>query len=170
MGKKNILIHTRKKVEEKVYELATSDPTVMKIKEGEVVYGEDMEKLEDNLNSAELYINENNLQKIYEQKGTLSEFLKHILKIKKLQTPEEKIDEEFRTFIASHSHIYNSNQINFLRTLQTVFTKKKHIEYKDLFEAPFTNFGVQAPTPLFEERELNELVEMCNKLEREVFV
>jgi len=169
-GQEEYIDTYKKKVEEKVYELATSDPTVMKIKEGEVVYGEDMEKLEDNLNSAELYINENNLQKIYEQKGTLSEFLKHILKIKKLQTPEEKIDEEFRTFIASHSHIYNSNQINFLRTLQTVFTKKKHIEYKDLFEAPFTNFGVQAPTPLFEERELNELVEMCNKLEREVFV
>jgi len=66
------------------------------------------------------------------------------------KTRLEKIDEQFRIFITSHSDFYDSNQINFLRTSQTVFTKKKHIEYKDFFEVPFTNFGVQAPTPLFE--------------------
>lgn len=168
-GKEEYIGVYKKKVEEKIYELAKNDPTIMKIKEGEVVYGEDIEKLERNLNSAELYINENNLQKIYEQKGTLTEFLKHILKIKKLKSPQERIDEEFKTFIASHNELYNSNQINFLRTLQTVFTKKKHIEYKDFFEAPFTNFGVNAPIPLFEENQLKELVSICNKLEEEVF-
>ncbi|MFW6047037.1 MAG: type I restriction-modification enzyme R subunit C-terminal domain-containing protein, partial [Candidatus Woesearchaeota archaeon] len=115
-------------------------------------------------------INEDNLQKVYDQKGTLTEFLKHILNVKKLKSPEEKIDEEFRNFIARYNNVYSANQINFLRTLQTVFLKKKHIEYKDLFDAPFTNFGVNAPTPLFEERELKELVDLCRRLEKEVFV
>ncbi|MDP4032723.1 MAG: DEAD/DEAH box helicase family protein, partial [Pseudorhodobacter sp.] len=57
-GKEEYVDIYRKQIEEKVYELATSDPTVMKIKEGEVVYGEDIEKLEESLNSADLYINE----------------------------------------------------------------------------------------------------------------
>ena len=96
--------------------------------------------------------------------------MKHILNVKKLKTPEEKIDEEFRTFIASHNQIYSANQINFLRTLQSVFVRKRYIEFEDFFEAPFTNFGVNAPTPLFEEYELKELVSLCQKLEKEVFV
>lgn len=168
-GKEEYVDVYKQQVESKVYELANSDPTVMKIKEGTPIYGSDIEKLEDHLNSADLYINEKNLQKIYDQKGTLTEFLKHILNVKKLKSPEEKIDEEFRSFIARHNEVYSANQINFLRTLQTVFVKKKHIDYGDFFEAPFTNFGVNAPVPLFEESELNELVQLCEKLEHEVF-
>ncbi len=169
-GKEEYVDVYKRQVEEKIYGLANSDPTVMKIKEGTPIYGEDIEKLEENLNSADLYINEKNLQKIYEQKGTLTEFLKHILNVKKLKTPEEKIDEEFRNFIARHNQVYSADQINFLRTLQTVFVKKKHIDFGDLFEAPFTNFGVNAPMPLFEEQELKELVGLCQKLEKEAFV
>jgi type I restriction enzyme R subunit len=64
----------------------------------------------------------------------------------------------------------SADQVNFLRTIQTVFTRKHHIEYSDLFEPPFTNFGVNAPIPLFEDEDLKEVIQICNKLERELMV
>ena len=78
------------------------------------------------------------------------------------------IEEEFKTFMIAHNHFLNADQINFLRTLQTVFMKKKHIEFKDFFEPPFVNIP-NAPTPLFSDATLDELVTLCNKLEKEVF-
>ena len=114
---------------------------------------------------------EENLQKIYEQnKGTLTQFIKKILGLYEFPEPEKVIEQEFKTFMISNNQLYNADQINFLRTLQTVFSKKKHIEYDDFFEAPFTNFGTNAPTPLFTEEQLKGMVSMCQKLEKELFV
>jgi type I restriction enzyme R subunit len=54
--------------------------------------------------------------------------------------------------------------------MQTVFTKKHHIEYADLFEPPFTSFGPNAPLPLLHKEDLTEAIAMCDNLEKEVFV
>jgi type I restriction enzyme R subunit len=53
--------------------------------------------------------------------------------------------------------------------LETVFAKKKHVEYSDLFEPPFTNFGINAPIPMFEERDLREMIGLCKGIESQVF-
>jgi len=58
-----------------------------------------------------------------------------------------------------------ADQVNFLRTIQTVFTKKRHIEFSELYEPPFTNFGPKAPMPLFRKEELDEVLKMCKNLE-----
>ena len=82
----------------------------------------------------------------------------------------KKIEESFKTFIVeldSKLHL-NSNQINFLRSLQSVFSAKRHIEYRDLFEPPFTNIE-HSPQPLFNKEQLHEMLTFCNKLEIEVF-
>lgn len=160
----------REKVEKKIKYLASHDPVIMKVKEGGVLYGKDIEHLEKTLNNAELFITEETLQKVYEQnKGTLVEFIKHILGLYKFPDAQQKIEEDFKKFVVAHNNLYNADQINFLRALMTVFSKKKHIEYQDFFEAPFTNFGTHAPVPLFSEEQLKEMVDLCNQLEKELF-
>lgn len=160
----------REKVEKKIKQLAKTNPTIKKIEKDRPLTEKDLEKLEDTLNSPELYITEEVLQKAYnESKGTLVQFIKKILGLYEFPRPKERIEEEFKTFMISHNDFFNADQINFLRTLMTVFSKKKHIEYSDFFEPPFTNFGTDSPTPLFTEEQLNEMVALCNKLETQLF-
>ena len=158
------------KVEKKIKELAKSNPTIKKIEEDKPLTEKDLEQLEKTLNSPELFVTEEVLQKAYEKsKGTLVQFIKKILGLYDFPEPEKVIEEEFKTFMVSNNNIFSADQINFLRTLMTVFSKKKHIDYADFFEAPFTNFGTYAPVPLFSEEQLKEMVDLCNKLEKELF-
>src|SRR3989339_132318 len=159
------------KVEKKIKELAKSNPTIRKIEEDKPLTEKDLEQLEKTLNSPELFVTEEVLQKAYEKsKGTLVQFIKKILGLYDFPEPEKVIEEEFKTFMVSNNNVFSADQINFLRTLMTVFSKKKHIEYADFFEAPFTNFGTDAPVPLFSEEQLKDMVDFCNKLEKELFV
>ena len=168
-GEEDYVSSYKEKVEKKIKQLAKSDPTIKKIEEEKVLTQNDLEKLENTLNSPKLFITEENLQKIYEQhKGTLVQFMKKILGSYEFPNPEQKIAEEFKTFMVEHQFL-NADQINFMRTLSSVFLKKKHIEYSDFFELPFSNIS-NAPMPLFEEETLKELVGVCSKLEDELFV
>jgi type I restriction enzyme R subunit len=161
----------KEKVEKKIKNLAKKDATIKKIENDEVLTETDLEKLEKTLNSPDLFITEENLRKVYEKSnGTLTQFIKKILKHYKYPDPQIVIEEEFKTFMIANNQLYSADQINFLRTLQTVFSKKKHIDYDDLFDAPFTNFGTQAPMPLFSDEQLKEMIILCQKLEKELFV
>ena len=62
---------------------------------------------------------------------------------------------------------YNADQLNFLKTLQTVFISTKHIDMDMLFEAPFSNFGL-LPTELFEETDLKKIIELCKKISAKI--
>lgn len=160
----------REKVEKRIKYLASRDPVIMKIQEDQALYGRDIEHLEKTLNSADLFITEDTLQKAYEQnKGTLVQFIKHVLGLYKFPDAQQIIEGEFKKFMVAHNALYNADQINFLRALMTVFSKKKHIDYQDFFEPPFTNFGTHAPTPLFSEEQLKEMVGLCSQLEKELF-
>jgi type I restriction enzyme R subunit len=149
--------------------LAAGHPTIIKIERGETITEEDLSKLEQTLNSPGLYITEETLQKVYKQhKGTLVEFIRKILGLYEFSDPEEKIAEAFKTFMIEKNYL-NADQVNFMRTIQTVFTKRKQIEFSDFYEPPFTNFGPDAATRLFRKEELDEVIKMCKSLEVEVF-
>ena len=62
----------------------------------------------------------------------------------------------------------NADQVNFLKTVQTIFAAKHHVEYQDLFEPPLTNIG-NAPIPLFTKNELSEILNLCKNLEATAF-
>jgi len=81
--------------------------------------------------------------------------------------PEKKIEEAFKTFMVEKNYL-NADQVNFLRTLQTVFIRKHHVEYSDFFELPFTNLGPNAPF-LLAKQDVQEALDMCRTLELEVF-
>lgn len=157
----------REKVEKRIKKLASENVAIKKIMENKALSEKDLEELEKALNSPELFVTEEVLQKVYEQnKGTLVQFVKSILGSYKFPKPEEAIEEAFRTFVVENGQKYNASQINFLRTVKTVFKSKKHIEFTDFYEPPFTNIP-KAPAPLFDEDSLKRIVVFCQELEKQ---
>jgi len=43
------------------------------------------------------------------------------------------------------------------------------VEYAELFDAPFTNFGINAPMPMFTENDLNDFSNIYGALETEIY-
>ncbi|MBU4300440.1 DEAD/DEAH box helicase family protein [archaeon] len=158
----------KEKVDKRIKELVKEHPTIKKIFTNEKLTEKDVRALEETLNSPELYFTEDVLKQFY--KGTFVNFIKETLGLYKEESPEVKIKKAFETHLVENNKLYNADQLNFIRTLQTVFAKKKHIEYSDLFDAPFINFGINAPIPMFEKDELKGLVTLCNRLEKDVFM
>jgi type I restriction enzyme R subunit len=160
----------KEKVEDRIKKLADEHPAILKIKNNEMLTESDLRDLELTLNNPELYITEDVLQKVYAQnKGTLVQFVKNILGLYKFPDPAVRIKDAFDTYIIENSRRYNADQLNFIRTVQTVFSKKKHIEYSELYDAPFTNFGINAPMPMFTENELYDFINICGTLEKEIY-
>lgn len=160
----------KEKVEDRIKRLADEHPAIIKIKRDEILTESDLHALEETLNDPELYITEDVLQKVYDQnKGTLVQFVKSILGLYKFPEPEIRIKDAFQTYIIENNTHYTADQLNFIRTIQTVFAKTKHIEYDALFDAPFTNFGVNAPLPMFTENELKDFIDICSNLEKEIY-
>ena len=155
------------KVEKRIRVLAKKHPTIKKILNDEEITENDIKKLDDTLNSPELYITEDTLRKTYGQpKGTLTKFIKAIMGLYAFPEPQKLIEEAFKTYMIERSDL-NADQQRFLITLKNVFLQKKHIELADFYEAPFTNIG-RAPRPLFKQEELKELVVLCQRLEKEI--
>jgi len=160
-----------KKVEERIREMATEDPVIQKIANDEAITETDLSRLEETLTDAGVDITEEALQKGYQQpRGTLVDFIKSVLGLYQAPDPKEKIEKAFQTFMVENNKHYTADQLHFIRTIQTVFMRKKHIEMTDLWDAPFTNFGINAPLPMFDEGDLRAFIGICQGLERELFV
>jgi type I restriction enzyme R subunit len=157
----------REKVEQKVLELAETHPTLVKIKDDVPIAIEDIIELEDTLNSPDLFISEDNLQKAFDKHyGTFIQFVKSILGKYKFPDAEDLINESFNTYVVERNNrsALSSEQIRFLRVVKNVFAQTKHIEYNDLFEPPFTTFGVDAASRLFSDEELKEIIDIFNQI------
>lgn len=155
----------KEKVEKKIKELVKEHPTIKKILNNEKLNDSDIEKLEETLNSPDLYFTEDVLRQFY--KGTFVQFIKEILGLYKEESAEEKIKKAFDSYLIEKNKQYNADQFNFIRTLQTVFIKERYIEYDNLWGPPFENLGF-APTDLFSEHELKEWLGFCEKLESRI--
>ncbi len=169
-GEGDYVLSYREKVEKKVLGLADKNLALQKLKQNKPISEKDLQDLEDDLNSPELYITEENLRKTYGKPYVnLVQFLKFILGIYKFPEPEEMVNESFQTYIVERDsrEKLSADQLRFLRTVRSVFAKKKHIEYNDFFEPPFTSFGLDAAIRLFKEDELRGIVEHFNQLKLE---
>ncbi|MBS4027194.1 MAG: DEAD/DEAH box helicase family protein [Ignavibacteriales bacterium] len=157
----------RKRIEEKIEQLAQRHPTIQKLKRKEAVSLEDFilleETLEGELGSDEIDLNDDNMLKAFGVRvGSFVDFLKHILNIEQLPTYETIVRKSFDAFILEHN--YNADQSRFLRAVQTVFLQTKKINVADLYEEPFTNFGMNAVEKLFTQSEIDELILLTKKL------
>jgi type I restriction enzyme R subunit len=166
-GEGDYVASYREKVEKRIRDLAESHPALVKIKNDEIVTEQDLVDLESMLNSPELYIQEENLRKVFNQPyGTFIQFIKSILDKYKFPDPEELINSSFQTYIIERNNKdpLSAEQIVFLRAVKNVFNQKKHIEYEDLFEPPFTQLGTDAATRLFKEDELKKIIDIFNSV------
>jgi len=166
-GEGDYVVNYREKVEKKILEMAKKHPVLLKIKNDIPISELDLNDLEETLNSPELYINEDNFRKAFMQPyGTFVQFIKSILGKYTFPNPVELINESFNTYVVERNNRnpLSAEQIRFLRTLRNVFAQKKHIEFNDLFEPPFTQFGIDAATKLFPEEELKEIVGIFNSI------
>ena len=153
------------RIESKIKELVNSHPTIQKIIRKEKITEDDLLNLEETLNKMGLNFSEYLLQEFYQ--GSLVQFIKEILGLYSKESAQSTVKEAFETFMIENNKQYNADQLNFLKTLQTVFLSTKHVSMDMLFEAPFSNFGL-LPTELFEEEDLKKIIDLCNKIASEM--
>jgi len=166
-GQKLMVEEYKAKVEAKVKELTDQHPTIRKLLNKEPVTLDDLIELERTLEtellSDEITLTEDNILKAFGVRvGGLTDFLKYVLKLEHLPDFTDVVRKAFDAFILEHH--YDANQTRFLRTVQTVFVQKRRLEVGDLYEAPFTNFGLNAVEKLFSEEEVEEILELTKRL------
>ncbi|MEK6823979.1 MAG: DEAD/DEAH box helicase family protein [Nanoarchaeota archaeon] len=134
-----------------------SNRLLKKIKEGEGVTSEELLEIEKKLKELKPTLTIENIQK--EEDFVL--FLRGILEIKNLPDPQEMIKWEFDKYVAGKNEHYNSEQLKFLRLLEQVFVRTKHIELKNFAEHPLAD---GRPLDIFTKEQLEVIVQRCNKL------
>ena len=157
----------RKKVEEKIDQLVSKHPTIIKLINREEVSVEDLIKLEETLetefNTDEICLDEENMLKAFGIRvGSFVDFLKHILKLESLPSYKDITAKAFDAFILEHN--YSADQSRFLRAVQSVFSERRKLELADLYEEPFTNFGSNAVEKLFTEEDIEDIILLTKKL------
>jgi len=156
----------KEKVENRIKDIAESNPIIQKIQRDEPLTERDLLELERALSSPDFGVTEEVLQTHYPQaRGTLVDFVRSLIGLYDAPDSVKRIEEAFQIYIAENHKEYTADQLNFIRTIQTVFMRKRHIEMTDFWEAPFTNFGINAPQPMFSEEDLSDFIAICEGLE-----
>lgn len=166
-GQKLMVDEYKNKVEAKVKDLADKHPTIKKLLSNEPVTLDDLidleRTLETELLSDELELTEDHMLKAFGVRvGSLTDFLKYVLKLEHLPDFKDLVRKAFDAFILEHH--YNADQTRFLRTVQSVFMQKRKLEAADLYEPPFTNFGMNAVEKLFSDDEVEEILDLTKRL------
>ena len=108
-------------------------------------------------------LGEDNVLKAFSVRvGSLTDFLKYVLKPEHLPNFAGLVQKAFDAFILEHN--YNAGQTSFLRTVQTVAMQKQKLDVAGLYEPPFTNFGLNAVKKLFSEKDVEEILELTKRL------
>jgi len=134
-----------------------SNKLLKKIKDGEGVTSEEILEIEKQLKELNPTFTIENIQR---DKDFIL-FLRELLEIKGLPDPQEMIKWEFDKYVASKNEHYNSEQLKFLRFLEQVFIRAKHIELKNFAEHPLAE---GRPLDVFTKEQLETIVQKCNKL------
>jgi type I restriction enzyme R subunit len=157
----------RRRVEQRILDLAASHPTVQAIDRGESVTDERLIALErtlrQELGGGGLELDEDNIRKAYGLKvGSLLEFLRRLLEIEGIPDYGDIVRRQFEGFIAVHP--FNADQIRFLRAVQSVLLQRRHLARTDLYEPPLTSFGVDAVERWFSDEEMVEILGFVDTL------
>ena len=134
-----------------------SNKLLKKIKDGEGVTSEELLEIERQLRELNPTWTIENIQRDRD----FVVFLRGLLEIKGLPDPQEMIKWEFDKYVADKNEHYNSEQLKFLRFLEQVFVRAKHIELKNFAEHPLVE---GRPLDIFTKEQLEVIVQRCNKL------
>jgi type I site-specific restriction endonuclease len=89
-------------------------------------------------------------------------FSKYVLKLEDVPHFADVVQKVFNAFILEYN--YNVDQTRLLRMVKTVTVQKRRIDVGDLYEPPFANFGLNAVEKLFNENEVDEILELTKHL------
>ncbi len=145
------------KEDQEFKEFIETSPLMKKIKDGDGVTSKELLKIELKLKEFNPALTIENIQ----QSEDFILFLRNLIEIKDLPDPQEMIKWEFDKFVADKNQHYNSEQLKFLRLLEQVFVRAKHIELKNLAEHPLAD---ARPVDIFTVKQLQNIVQRCNDL------
>ncbi|MDP9911936.1 type I restriction enzyme R subunit [Variovorax boronicumulans] len=153
----------REQVEALVRRLADQLPELAKVKNGEDLNSEELERISATLNQADLFVTEDILRKTFEAPlASLADFLRHMLcEGAHLPNREERINAAFDAFISAHGYL-RANQLSFLRAVKAALLRRGRITVASLSELPLSRVG--RVETLFPPQDINELVALADKL------
>ena len=154
---------SQEQVEALVRRLADQLPELAKLKQGEILEDDELERIGATLNQADLFVTEDTLRIAFEAPAaTLADFLRHILcEGARLPNREDRINAAFDAFIAAHGYL-RANQLNFLRAVKAAVLRHGRITRAALNEPPLSRVGrVEA---LFPSQDIEELVNLTSQL------
>ena len=153
----------REQVEALVRRLADQLPELAKLKQGDHLRDDELERISDTLNQADLFVTEDNLRKAFEApSASLADFLRHILcEGAHLPNREQRINAAFDGFIAAHGYL-RANQLNFLRAVKAAVLRHGRITRAALSEPPLSRVG--RVETLFPPQDIDELINLANQL------
>lgn len=145
------------KEDEEFKSFSEHNSLIRKIRDGQGVTSQELLEIEKKLKELNPTFTIENIQ----QTKDFILFLRELLEIKGLPDPQEMIKWEFDKYVASKNEHYNSEQLKFLRLLEQVFVRTKHIELKNFAEHPLVE---GRPLDIFTKKQLEVIVQKCNKL------
>jgi type I restriction enzyme R subunit len=153
----------REQVEALVLRLAEQLPELAKLKNGETLSQDELERISATLNQADLFVTEETLRKAFEAPAaSLTDFLRHLLcEGAHLPNREERINAAFDAFISKHGYL-RANQLNFLRAVKAAVLRHGRITLAALNEPPLSRVG--RVETLFPAQDINELIALTNQL------
>jgi type I restriction enzyme R subunit len=153
----------RDQVEALVRRLADQLPELAKLKQGEQLDDDELERISDTLNQTDLFVTEDTLRKAFEAPAaSLTDFLRHILcEGANLPNREQRINTAFDAFIAAHGYL-RANQLNFLRAVKAAVLRHGRITRAALSEPPLSRVG--RVETLFPPQDIAELINLSNQL------
>lgn len=166
-GERLYVAQYRERVERRITDLAERDQTIRAIREGRAVTAWDLVALErtlrETLGAADVQLTTDNIRKAYGLKlASFLEFLRHALTLEDVPDYGTVIQRCFDAHIQQHT--YTADQLRFLRVMQAVLVKKRHLDRADLYEGDFSAFGDGAVDRYFTEPQVNELLDFTRQL------
>lgn len=154
----------RELVEKKINELVSSSPILQKLKQGKEITHEEAEQLAEELHNEHPHITIDLLRKVYNhRKAELIQFIKHILGIEQLETFAETVTKAFDDFVSKHSYL-TSRQLQFLELLKNFVLEKGNVSKRNLIESPFTMLHPDGIRGIFNQREIDEILSLTEKV------
>ena len=154
-------------LEQRIQELVAGHPAIRAIERGELPDDEQLIDLERALRrelwDGELELTPDNILKAYAFKvGSLLQFLQRLLDLPDLPDYQDVVRSQFEKYIAAHT--FTGNQIRFLRTVESMFVRKRSLKLPDLYEPPLSRFGADAVDRWFTKDDVKELLDFARQL------
>jgi len=110
------------------------------------------------------HITEGLLRQVYKnRKARFIQFIRHILGLEVLKSFPDEVSAAFDQFIRAHTTL-SSQQMEFLNLLKNFIIEREKVEKKDLIHAPFTVIHPQGIRGVFGPAEINEVLQLTERL------